>query len=245
LHGDKRIFRGVDLSLLGATLKGATLRESEAHGKRMLFRFSKNGWLGLHLGMTGSLRSEPEPFTAGKHDHLVLHQRKKALVFSDPRQFGRVLFHRGKAMPDWWARLPPAVTSAQFTRRALAAFLERHAKAPIKAVLLDQAHFPGVGNWMADEILWRARIHPRTLAGRLKPAASNALWRQARFVCAAALRVIAPSHGDPPASWLFPHRWQKGGRCPRDDVKLARATVGGRTTAWCPRCQGASPSGGV
>ncbi len=241
-HGDKRIFRGLDLPLLRATLEGATLRASEAHGKRMLFRFSKGGWLGLHLGMTGSLRCEPEPFTGGKHDHLVLHQREQALVFSDPRQFGRVLFHRGKTMPDWWASLPPAVTSPQFTRQALATFLARHAKAPIKAVLLDQAQFPGVGNWMADEILWRARINPRIPAGRLNARAANALWRQARFVCAAALRLVAPAHGDPPVSWLFAHRWEKGGRCPRDGVQLSRATIGGRTTAWCPRCQGAGKS---
>jgi formamidopyrimidine-DNA glycosylase len=238
LHSGKRIFRGVDLSVLRASLTGAMLRGSEAHGKQMLFRFSRQGWLGLHLGMTGNLRAEPTPFTPGKHDHLVLHQRKRALVFNDARLFGRVLFHRGRAMPAWWTGLPPALTSPRFTRQALAAFLQRHAKAPIKAVLLDQAGFPGVGNWMADEILWRAKIHPRTPAGRLSNDQVRALWRQTRVVCSGALRIVSPDHANPPASWLFPHRWEKGGRCPRDGVTLARASMGGRTTAWCPRCQG-------
>jgi formamidopyrimidine-DNA glycosylase len=240
LHAEKRIFRGNDLLLLRRTLTGSTLLGSEAHGKQMLFRFSKQGWLGVHLGMTGHLRAEPTPFTPGKHDHLVLHQRRRALVFTDARQFGRIFFHLGRDMPEWWASLPPSLTSKAFTIEVLEKFLRRHAKAPIKAALLDQSRFPGVGNWMADEILWRAKIAPRTPAGVIGHRAARTLWQQIRFVCESALRIMAKDHSDPPASWLFPHRWEKGGRCPRDSRLLDRGTVGGRTTAWCPQCQSGS-----
>src|SRR3954467_2781116 len=110
LH-DNRIFRGSDTSAFAKTLADAALRSSETHGKQMLFRFSKNAWLGLHLGMTGELRIEPADFNPQKHDRLVLQQAKRSLVFSDPRQFGRVRFYAGKSTPEWWANLPVSVLS--------------------------------------------------------------------------------------------------------------------------------------
>src|SRR5262249_3745830 len=145
---------------LRTALPGARLISSEARGKWMAFRFSKQAWLGLHLGMTGELRVEGPKFEPGRHDHLVLYQKQRALVFTDPRVFGRVLFHRSTGVPEWWARMPAPLTSESFTLATLRAFLQRHRAAPIKAVLLQQSGFPGVGNWMADEILWRAGLHP-------------------------------------------------------------------------------------
>ena len=146
-----------------AALKGATYLRSEARAKLMCFRFSHDAWLGIHLGMTGKLRVEPPDFAPGTHDHLVLRQSARSLVFSDPRMFGRVHFHQGRETPGWWAKLPPAVTSPEFTLDLVRAFLRRRKRLAVKAALLVQTAFPGVGNWMADEILWRARINPRVL----------------------------------------------------------------------------------
>ena len=237
LNAEKRLFRGNDLETLHRLLPGARLLGSEARGKQMLFRFSRQTWLGVHLGMTGELRLEPGGFTPDKHDHLILRQTRHSLVFRDPRLFGRVLFHHGTAPPAWWAKLPPPLTSSEFTLERLQAFLTRRARSPLKAVLLQQEFFLGVGNWMADEILWRAKLHPRRPAGRLTPAEIRALWSAVRFVCRGALRIVARDYSDPPPSWLFRHRWARGGACPKDGRELDRATVGGRTTAWCPRCQ--------
>ena len=101
LHPSTRIFRGTAPAALRKALCGACLLSSETHGKQMLFRFSNNLWLGLHLGMTGKLRTEEPGFPPGKHDHLVLYQERRALVFSDARQFGRVRFHQGAEPPAW------------------------------------------------------------------------------------------------------------------------------------------------
>ncbi|MEI9895778.1 MAG: DNA-formamidopyrimidine glycosylase family protein [Chthoniobacter sp.] len=169
LHTGKRIFRGLQEKRLATALKGATYLGSEAKAKLMCFRFSRGVWLGIHLGMTGKLRVEPARFIPDKHDHLVLRQQGRALVFSDPRQFGRVHFHEGRDVPGWWAKLPPAVTSPEFTLDLVSAFLQRRARLAVKAALLVQTAFPGVGNWMADEILWQARIDPRVLCGKLSP----------------------------------------------------------------------------
>src|SRR3954451_23142651 len=85
LHAGKRIFRGTDTAALARSLTAAKLRESAAHGKQMTFRFTGEAWLGIHLGMTGELSVAPADHVPRKHDHLVLYQRSRALVFSDPR----------------------------------------------------------------------------------------------------------------------------------------------------------------
>jgi formamidopyrimidine-DNA glycosylase len=236
LHNN-RIFRGSDVEVLRKTLTGAVLRTSETHGKQMLFRFSKHAWLGLHLGMTGGLRVEPADYTPNKHDHLVLKQAKRALVFSDPRQFGRVRFYAGKSTPAWWADLPVSVLSKEFTLAHIDEFFKRHGKAPLKAVLLSQAGFPGVGNWMADEILWQAKIHPSRKPNSLSAVETKKLHVSVRLVCSEAMRIVGKDWGDLPKTWLFNYRWKRGGACPRDKAPLQHATIGGRTTCWCPRCQ--------
>ncbi len=238
LHGEKRIFRGSDVRALSRCLVRQKLLRSSARGKQMLFVFSGGNWLGIHLGMSGNLRIEESGFRAGKHDHLVLRQKKLALVFRDARQFGRVRFHHGKDVPDWWTTGVPEIDSAQFSQATMNAFVRRHARAPIKAVLLMQSGFPGIGNWMADEILWRAQIAPRRKAGALNAEKLGALWRSARFVARASLRTIGRDNSDPPKGWLLHERWRAGGKCPRHGTTLRRATIGGRTTAWCPQCQG-------
>jgi len=125
LHQGKRIFRGLDEKRLVAALQGATYLRSEARAKLMCFRFSRDAWLGIHLGMSGKLRVEAADFAPGKHDHLVLRQTARSLVFSEPRMFGRVHFHQGPEMPAWWAKLPPAITGPEFTLDLVTAFFPR------------------------------------------------------------------------------------------------------------------------
>jgi formamidopyrimidine-DNA glycosylase len=242
VHPKARLFRGTDLKALAQVLTGATLERSEARGKQMLFvakpaKVKTHAWLGIHLGMTGQLRIEQAGFVPAKHDHLVLRQEKQVLVFQDARLFGRILFDEGKELPAWWAKLAPDLVSKEFTEKGLAVFLKRRARAPLKTVLLMQERFPGIGNWMADEILWRAGIHPKQPAGSLDAATTRTLYLEIRTVCREALKIIGKNWDDPPKSWLFPHRWAKGGTCPRTGAKLMHATIGGRTTCWSPARQ--------
>jgi formamidopyrimidine-DNA glycosylase len=240
MHGDKRLFRGLDTARLAAAVTGATLVSSEARAKQMLFGFKRGrerAWLGVHLGMTGKLSVAPRDFAPGRHEHLVLFQKSRALVFRDPRVFGRVLFAEGADLPAWWTRLPPAVTSSEFTLDLVRAFLKRRARLAVKGALLVQSAFPGVGNWMADEILWRARISPRTLCGSLSSARATKLWEESREVCRIAMETVGVDFSDPPADWLFHERWSPHGHCPRCGDGLKTATIAGRTTRWCGRCQ--------
>lgn len=244
-HSAKKTFRDAPAANIRRGLVGAKLDSSATAAKQMAFRFSNGAWLGIHLGMTGDLTSAPLGQPAAKHDHLVIDCETVSLVFTDPRMFGGVRFAPGPDEPEWWSRIAPSLLSAAFTKKALTEFLTRRARAPLKAVLLMQERFPGVGNWMADEILWRAGIHPAQPAGSLTPAEITTLYRETRAVCRNAMNRIA-GQGDYlphdlnegiPNSWLFNHRWRDGGTCPRSKVPLKRADIGGRTTCWSPARQ--------
>ena len=237
LHSRKRVFRGTITRELREKLIGEKLLSSSARGKRMLFEFSRDNWLGIHLGMTGKIRLEPGNFHPNKHDHLVLYQSERALVFTDSRQFGRVRFHHGRTRPDWWNTAVPEIASTEFNRKFIDQFLDRHRKAPIKAVLLLQDGFSGVGNWMADEILWRAKILPSKQAGKLTGRERAAILRTAKFVARRSLQTLGKDFSDPPKNWLIHQKWERDGVCPRHLTPLRHAMIGGRTTAWCPRCQ--------
>ena len=230
--------RGLPIAKIKKALLGQKFLASQAAAKQMAFYFSNHLWLGIHLGMTGELavgsaQREPKP-----HEHLVLKMSNgQELIFIDPRQFGRALFYQGQGVPEWWAKIAPPILSRAFTVQVVADFLKRHGRAPIKAVLLMQERFPGIGNWMADEVLWRAGFHPQARAGNFGPQAIQRLHRTLRQVCRDALKVIGKDWSDPPSHWLFNHRWSDGGKCPTSRVLLKRAPVGGRTTCWSPAKQ--------
>jgi formamidopyrimidine-DNA glycosylase len=237
MHPRNRVFRGTNTRKLQENLAGEKLRRSAARGKRMLFEFSGDNWLGIHLGMTGKIHIAPVNFRPDKHDHLILYQRERALVFTDSRQFGRVRFHYGRHQFDWWTSDVPEIISLEFDQEFVDQFLDRHRKAPIKAVVLMQTGFSGIGNWMADEVLWRARIHPATRAGQVTARKRASLFRETKLVVRESLRTLGKDYSDPPRSWLIHQKWKPDGICPRHRTPLRRATIGGRTTAWCPRCQ--------
>ena len=249
LHASNRVFRGTNTRALRENLVGSVFENSSTRGKRMLFRFSDENheitgareairsWLGIHLGMTGRIHVEPEDFHAARHDHLVLYQRTRSLVFTDSRQFGRVRFHHGPDEPEWWKSDVPEISSPGFNQTWVDDFLSRHGKAPIKAVLLMQHGFSGIGNWMADEILWRAKILPSKRSAKLTGRERTALFRATKFVVTRSLQTLGRDFSDPPRDWLIHQKWKRNGICPKHRTPLRHGTVGGRTTAWCPKCQ--------
>jgi formamidopyrimidine-DNA glycosylase len=103
--------------------------------------------------------------------------------------------------------------------------------APIKARLLDQSVLAGVGNLLADEALWQARLLPTRPAQSLDIEELDRLRNAIRAATRSALRKGGVHTGE-----LIPHR-SRDGHCPRCGASLARATVGGRTTYWCPEEQ--------
>ena len=259
-----RVFRLLPDPATIIALQGSYLFASSSHGKAMRFVFQKvsvhvpnaqvsvpmahvpnaqvsvpmaQAHLGIHLGMSGSLQVAAAECLPGPHDHLVLYTRRRALVFNDPRMFGAVRFAEGGELPPWWRDLPPQPQDPAFDRKRLQALVENHPRQPLKAFLLDQQGFPGIGNWMADEILWRARLHPGRLVKSLSSREISRLLKELKSVCSDALRVIGTHWGDPPEDWLFHHRWRDGGICPKSGNPLQRIKIGGRTTCFSPALQ--------
>ncbi|KAJ5505734.1 Ribosomal protein S13-like H2TH [Penicillium expansum] len=113
-------------------------------------------------------------------------------------------------------------------------------KVPIKALLLDQANISGIGNWMGDEILYHAKIHPEQYSNTLDADQIKALHSAIHYVCSTSIGVLADSEKFP-EHWLFKHRWGKGKKnqpavLPNGD-KITFLTVGGRTSAIVPAVQ--------
>ena len=232
MNGQKRCFRSVNATRLEGDLLEKRMIGSRTHGKRMLFEFDQGLWLGIHLGMTGSLLIRSTEKELEKHDHLGLETRVGWLVFNDPRQFGRVESFESETLPEFWRRLPPEPSSDAFDFRHFRKFAEKKTKQPLKSMLLDQSSFPGVGNWMADEILWQSRIRPQRSIATLNDKELNNLFRAVKRVSRIAMNRIAPDFSDPPKSWLFHRRWKAGELCPKTGVSLKRDKIGGRTTCW-------------
>lgn len=244
-HPKARIYRDCPAPTL-RILDGMRLESSRAHGKRMLFTFAPDLHLEVHLGMSGKLSVGPIDHETQKHDHLILQTKRASLIFNDYRMFGRVMLHDSS---DPWADFPPQPQDSRFSMARVRRLIGRHPKKPLKALLLDQNACPGIGNWMADEICWRLGVHPGIPTAKLDPAR---LRKEIRFVTFGALKHVADKNTTassdgfapgsyvarvPPKTWLFQHRWKKGGMCPKCCTPLARDTIATRTTAWCPDCQ--------
>ncbi|KAL6236192.1 hypothetical protein BDW75DRAFT_116306 [Aspergillus navahoensis] len=116
----------------------------------------------------------------------------------------------------------------------------RSKKVPVKALLLDQAVISGIGNWMGDEILYHAKIHPEQYSNTLTDDQIKELHSSIHYVCSVSTEVLADSDKFP-EHWLFKHRWSKGKKNKLSTLpngeKITFLTVGGRTSAVVPSVQ--------
>ena len=145
----------------------------------------------------------------------------------DKRRLGRVVLE-----PDYSHVGPDAaeVSRDRFRDRV------GRGNAPLKARLLDQGVIAGVGNLLADQTLWQARLSPRRPAGELSEEELDRLRRELRAATRDAIH-----EGGVHTGRLISHR-RRGDACPRCATPLERATIGGRTTFWCPACQPERPA---
>jgi formamidopyrimidine-DNA glycosylase len=234
---DSRYGRGgTTAPRLRAALVGRSFTAARRRGKLMLLDTSGGPTLGLRFGMTGGivvdgqqaldrLRYGPGVFeekwvrarvTFADGGHLQLH---------DPRRFGSL-----ELAPDEGRLGPDALTaSLGDLRNALAVRPGREvgAASPLKARLLDQERLAGVGNLLADEILWRAGLAP----GRRTPLDEDEL-RGLHRAMRATLRQLARRGGSHMGDLMEERHAEV--RCPLDGTALRREVVGGRTTYWCP-----------
>jgi formamidopyrimidine-DNA glycosylase len=220
---------GTTSAALRRVLRGATVTDARRIGKLLLLD-TDAATVGLRFGMTGRLLVDG----AGPIERLEYSSARQepawtrfALWFAgggslevvDPRRLGGVVLdpslgHLG-------------VDALEVRERDLRAALGA-SRAPLKAWLLDQSRIAGIGNLLADEILWRSDLDPNRPAATLDPDEVTALHRTLRRT----VRLLTKRGGSHTGDLQIAR--VRGATCPRDGAPLQRRTIGGRTTYSCP-----------
>lgn len=220
---------------------GETLERVDRKGKYLLLRFSE-GWVVIHLGMTGQVHLRD---TGLKHTRSVLRFDRGELAFVDPRGFGSVTWLPGedlRAHPGLLGRLGPDPLSKEFSVREAAEILSGRDCA-VKVALLDQKAVAGVGNYIADESLWRAQVNPArkdldlTDSTRVVEAVLEVMHESLSM---GGVSVKDYQHADGSkgsAEEMLAVYGRAGEPCERCGRELSKSTVGGRGTTWCGKCQ--------
>jgi formamidopyrimidine-DNA glycosylase len=230
----KQILRHCDRD--AAFLVGQRIDKVERHGKFIVLRLDR-GHLVIHLGMTGQLLFDTPrtPYT-----RAIFTLDDSTLMYDDVRMFGAIEWS-----PELSARVerlgpePFAISPDDFHAR-----LARR-NAPVKSVLLDQTVVRGIGNIYADEALFRARIHPRTRAGRIRRERALRLHAAVVEVLLEAIRHRGSSVSDyrdtegRRGEFQTLHRvyGREDEPCTVCGSAIRRIVLGGRGTHYCPRCQ--------
>lgn len=250
---DEIVLGGMPHGQLAGILEGAEFVRAGRKGKYWWLELDRGPVVFGHLGMAGWVR-ELGAFTPRLREHgnaplddesgrprflklLLTTDAGGRVAMTDGRRLARLWIgespeadKRVRSLgPDAWTELPDV-------ERLMARLKGR--QAPIKALLLDQSIlFSGVGNWIADEILYQAGIRPDRLGASLAEPEVDRMRERLREVLDRAIADGADSEKYP-KHWLFHYRW--GGAKGSDMIEgrqIVRATVGGRTTAWVPELQ--------
>ncbi len=234
---DPIVFEGVSPRRFADSLRGRRVVAVRRHGKHLWLELDRRPWPLFHFGMSGSFALYGDGEARPRFWKAELRAEcGRRLALADARRFGRVRLQHDPERESPLAGLGPDVHDALPTARAIASALACRGAA-LKAVLLDQSLFAGVGNWIADEVLYQAGLDPRRPASSLSGLEVGRLRARLRAVVRRAVSVDAESDRFP-RTWLFHHRWgrERDARTARGE-RIVHLTVGGRTTAWVPTRQ--------
>jgi formamidopyrimidine-DNA glycosylase len=186
----------------------------------------------MHFGMTGALAWSDNDAGRHRHDRLIFVCEGGELRYNNMRRFGGVWL---AGSPRERGRItgPLGPDAAELAFEQFAALMEAR-RGGAKAALIDQSLLAGIGNLMSDEILWRARIDPRSPVQSLDKRRRRRMYEALRAVVSESSRYGRVPHGE---RWLTRVRDDRAARCPRCGNRLRRARIAGRTACWCGRCQ--------
>lgn len=202
-------------------------------GKYLFVHLQKQGYMVVHFGMTGDFSYFQQDETPPKRAKVFFKfDNGFCLSYNSRRKFG-------------WLDLAENIEDYQKSKKlgpdALdidAGYLfERLQKstAPVKARLLDQSVMAGVGNWVADEVLYQSKIHPGTTCHQLGKEDYQRLQESIKHILEVSVEKAADWDAFP--DYFMVKQREKNGRCPETGEKLEIIEVGGRTTYFCPVLQ--------
>jgi formamidopyrimidine-DNA glycosylase len=258
---DPRWSRPVPPEELGAAVTGSTIEGLGRRGKYLLLALDGDRTLVMHLRMTGNLvlvegddvldPSEGRLLYQGERTTEARHLRARFVLddgrelwFTDPRRFGEAFLLDNSELPERFAKLGVEPLSDEFTPEHLGEVAAGRT-APLKSFLLDQSRIAGVGNIYADEALYRARLHPLSPAGSMKPEH----WAALRDAVVDSLQAGIDAGGSSIDDYRdgrgekgtmqekFLVHTREGQPCPSCDGEIVRIVLAGRSTYFCPSCQ--------
>jgi formamidopyrimidine-DNA glycosylase len=238
---DAKLVRQASVEEFRRKLIGEKINSLERRGKYLIFHLSGSIVLIIHLKMSGALLLNPEQ--TDRHARVIFQlDNGSQLIFTDRRRLGAIWVMENE-LPII-GKLGPEPLTPEFTAELLAKRLQKH-KAPIKAVLLDQAFIAGIGNMYADEALFAARIHPLREANSLSPKEIKNLQKAIVDVLRSAIDSKGASvntykrpdgqFGTAHSNFSVAHRGGK--QCPTCGTTIQRLAIRNRGSYFCPKCQ--------
>ncbi|KAF2279640.1 uncharacterized protein EI97DRAFT_412856 [Westerdykella ornata] len=249
---------GTSASAFQKAMTGKKILDAKQQGKYFWLEMDSPPHPLMHFGMTGWMKfsndhtayyrptKEEDNEWPPKFWKFILQLKDDSceVAFVDPRRLGRIRLVDVKA-EDMRKTTPlkengpdPVIDEDILTVEWLKKKL-RSKKVPIKALLLDQANISGIGNWVGDEILYHARLHPEQYSNTFSDEQIKQLHDSMLYVCKTAVETLGDSDAFP-EDWLMKHRWDKGkkngGKLP-NGAKITFLKVGGRMSAIVPSVQ--------
>jgi formamidopyrimidine-DNA glycosylase len=207
---------------IASALVGHEFVSAHRRGKFLWLATEDGPTLGLHLGMAGAIALEASNGNPAWDRFTVEFENGSRFALRDKRRLGRAVLN-----PDFTHVGPDAADVGRDDFRRIIGT----GNAPLKARLLDQGAISGVGNLLADQALWQARIAPERTTSTLSVEELDRLRRELRAAVRSAIRNGGVHTG------TFVAVRGRDGACPRCSNPLSRGTIGGRTTYWCRHCQ--------
>ena len=235
-------------------LIGESIIKVFRYGKYLLFQFTNNYLMIVHLRMTGKLlylpllsEEDKNLYLNHKHTHVIFNFSEGQLIFNDVRRFGKIYFSKIDNSVSFEKLLNsgPDALSENFSKDYLYRRAQRSPKKAIKTFLLDQKIVAGIGNIYADECLFLAAIKPNRPAASLSIEESSTLHDKIIEVLEESIRSggttfsdyrTADNHKGNFQNKLFVYG-RAGENCRICSNKLESIKLAGRTTVYCPNCQ--------
>ncbi|XP_030491823.2 formamidopyrimidine-DNA glycosylase isoform X1 [Cannabis sativa] len=247
---DSIVIDGVSASDFEAALLGKTIVAAHRKGKNLWLQLDSPPFPSFQFGMAGAIYIKGVAVTkykrsAVKEDDQWPSKYSKVFVeldggmefsFTDKRRFAKVRLLKDPASVPPISELGPDALLEPMTDDELVASLSKKKKVAIKALLLNQSFISGIGNWIADEVLYQARIHPEQPAATLSRECCATLNKCIKEVIEKAVEVGADS-SQFPSNWIFHSREKKPGEAFIDGNQIEFITSRGRTTAFVPELQ--------
>ena len=214
-------------------LKGKQFTLTKREGKYLFIKLNTGDYLGLHFGMTGSLRYLPAKDENPDYSKLsILLDEDHTLHLISKRKLGKILIADD---PDEFKKVEKIGKDAGDMERDEFIEIMNNKRGYVKSTLMNQSVISGIGNIYSDEVLFQARIDPRRRVEKLSDDERKTLYRKMKHV----IKLAIEKHANPsefPASWLLSHR-EEGASCPGCDGKVKKAKLSGRGYYYCPDCQ--------